>query len=97
MYDTGPFIWDALVDSRNSRTETIEMHLAHVPAAVDVDGLAGDVGVGGEQHGNLRYFLRGSEALDGQKARLNVLVTLNHVGVDQRGSDGVGGDAFFRQ
>src|ERR1700682_1908027 len=53
---------------------------AHIPAAVDVDGLAGDVAVAGQHDGDRGDLVRRAEATDRNEGRLDRGGTLDHVG-----------------
>src|SRR5580704_9923769 len=69
--------------------------LRHVETAVGVDGLAGDVGALGEHYGDAADFVGGADFADGYAGGYVFGKGGDHVGFDQGGGDGVGGDAIF--
>src|SRR5260370_6565199 len=70
---------------------------AHIPAAVDVDGLAGDVAVAGQHNGDRGDLVHRAEATDRNEGRLDRGVILDHVGFDQRRRDHIRRDPFLGQ
>ncbi len=71
--------------------------LTHVPASINVDGLTGDVAVRGQQEHGVSDFLGSSEATYWHKSGLDAAVVANHIGLYERWSDRVGGDALLGQ
>src|ERR1700689_689273 len=69
--------------------------LAHVPAGVDVVGLAGDGFVFSQEGGNLGYFFGGPYGFWGDFIADLFWDAGGHVGVDQAGGYSVGGDAIL--
>src|ERR1700721_3168108 len=69
--------------------------LAHIHAAVGVDGLAGDEGTLGEEDRDAADFFGGADGADGDAGSYLFWEGGDHVGFDEGGGDGVGGDAFL--
>jgi len=71
--------------------------LTHVPASINVDSLTVDVAVRGQEQDGVSDFLGSSEATYWHKSGLDAAVVANHIGLYERWSDRVGGDALLGQ
>ena len=66
-----------------------------IEAAVGIDGLAGDEAALGEENRDTGNFIDGAEGTYGKAVGRESRKRSDHVGFDQRWSDGVDGDSLF--
>src|SRR6266850_8590911 len=69
--------------------------LGEIDAPVGIDGLAGDEAALGEENGDTGNFIDGAEGTYGEAVGRESGKRSDHVGFDQRWSDGVDGDCLF--
>ncbi len=68
---------------------------AHVPATIHMNGLAGNVAIPNQHNHDIRDLVDVSEAPDGNALGRRVEIGANHVGIDERGRDGVRRNALL--
>ena len=71
--------------------------LAHIPAAVYIVGLTGDVAVSGQHDGNFSHLFHHSKPAHGDYARLQLGIARDHFGYDHGGGNDVDGNPLLYQ
>src|ERR1035438_8639927 len=67
-----------------TRRSLMPLTSIHIPAAIDVQRLAGDVAVARQHEGGIGHFVAGAETADGDAVGRRLHIGRDHFGFDQR-------------